>query len=92
LTPSEIEEALGGDNSVSQSTTELLESDKSGAKFELTWTRTSTVPERLFEIGNGDAEICYLTVSVPYVLFRGLHFCAEVVRACNENFIKSATN
>jgi hypothetical protein len=91
LTPSEIQEALGGDDSGSHSTTELLDSDTSGAQFELTWTRTSTVPERLFEVGNGDSIIGYLTVSVPYVLFRGLPFCAEVVRACNENFIKSAT-
>jgi hypothetical protein len=91
LTPSEIQEPLGGDDSGSHSTTELLDSDTSGAQFELTWTRTSTVPERLFEVGNGDSIIGYLTVSVPYVLFRGLPFCAEVVRACNENFIKSAT-
>jgi hypothetical protein len=92
LTPSEIEEALGGDDSWSQSTTELLDSDRSGAQFEVTWTRTSTVPERLFEVCDGYAIIGYLTVSVPYVLLRGLNFCAEVVRACNDIFLKSATN
>jgi hypothetical protein len=67
----------------------MLEYDHPASRFELTWTQTSLLSEILFESHNDDTILGSLTVSIPFVLFRGLPFCAEVVKACDDSFIES---
>jgi hypothetical protein len=75
-----------GDNQGSTSTLEREEIEEQSV-FCITWNRTSSVTDRLFEAEDGDGVLGIIEVSIPNVAVRGLSFCTEVVRVCNREFI-----
>ena len=83
---SDIIAVESGDDRGSTSTLEREESEEPSV-FCITWNRTSSVTERLFEAEDYDGVLGILEVSIPHVVVRGLSFCAEVVRVCNRDFI-----
>lgn len=83
---SDIIAVESGDDQGSTSTLEREESEEPSV-FCITWNRTSSVTERLFEAEDYDGVLGILEISVPHVVVRGLSFCAEVVRVCNRDFI-----
>ena len=54
--------------------------------------RTSALSGNIFEAGKNDEVLGSLNIYVPFVMFRGLSLCAEVVYACNESFINASIN
>lgn len=89
-TPSEISALFVTDEVASSSTDEPSETEKFGSRFELCWTRSSALSGTVFEAGKSDEVLGSLNISVPFVMFRGLSLCAEVVAACNESFINAS--
>jgi hypothetical protein len=90
-TVSEISALFETDEVASASTAELSEPEQFGARFELCWNRTSALSGRVFEAGKRAEEVLgSLNIAVPFVMFRGLSLCAEVVAACNESFIDAS--
>jgi hypothetical protein len=87
-TASEIRTLLETEEAASSSTTETKETEHT--QFELCWNRTSPVSGSIFEAGNSNEVLGSLNISVPFVMFRGLSLCAEVVAACNESFINAS--
>lgn len=91
-TRSEISALFEPDDFASSSTSELNETEKSGARFELCWNRTSALSGSIFEARKNDEVLGSLNIFVPFVMFRGLSLCAEVVAACNESFLNASIN
>ena len=91
-TRSEISALFEHDDFSCSSTAESNEPEKSGTRFELCWNRTSALSGNIFEAGKNDEVLGSLNIYVPFVMFRGLSLCAEVVYACNESFINASIN
>jgi hypothetical protein len=89
-TRSEISALFEHDDFASSSTAEPNEAKTSRARFELCWNRTTAVSGRIFESGKNDEVLGSLNIYVPFVMFRGLSLCSEVVDACNETFINAS--
>ena len=91
-TRSEISALFEHDDFASSSTAEPNEAKTSRARFELCWNRTTALSGRIFEPGKNDEVLGSLNIYVPFVMFRGLSLCSEVVDACNETFINASIN
>ena len=91
-TRSEISALFEHDDFSCSSTAEPNEPEKSGTRFELCWNRTSALSGNISEAGKNDEVLGSLNSYVPFVMFRVLSLCAEVVYACNESFINASIN
>ena len=90
MSASEIMALCKGDDSASANSTYSVHMEGKDS-FTLKWVRTSPPTERVFEAGDSNKILGVLEVSVPYVLFRRLAMCVEVVTICNQSFIERST-
>jgi hypothetical protein len=89
-TRSEISALFEHDDFSSSSTAQSNEAETFRARFELCWNRTTALSGRIFESGKNNEVLGSLKIYVPFVMFRGLSLCPEVVDACNEPFINAS--
>jgi hypothetical protein len=63
------------------------EPEKSLARLEICWNRSTAISGRIFESGKNDEVRGSLNICAPFVMIRGLSLCSEVVDACSESII-----